>query len=78
MVEREGNGATRVKRKGDEEDKERERGREFYWQGVSVIETLLRGTFAFAFSAEALWGEGACQAAENEQQQGPTEDRRYP
>lgn len=30
MVEREGNGATRVKRKGDEEGKERERGREFY------------------------------------------------
>lgn len=45
MVEREGNGATRAKRKGDEEGEERRR--EFYWQGVSVIETLLRGNVCF-------------------------------
>lgn len=76
MGEREGNGATRVKR-GEGEDRGKREKEDFYWQGVSVIETLLRGTFASAFSTKAVWGQSACQATKNEQRQGPTEDRRH-
>ena len=66
---------------GDEEGKEREREREretFIDKEYRLSRRCWEERFAFAFSAEALWGEGACQVAENEQQQGPTEDRRYP